>query len=210
MSNVKKNVIAAVAAVAVCVAAITAVCLIVFGGGKNDVSHVIVEQPAEQPEVIKGELDISLVRRSLETVTLNKRGSKVKQVDSKKKDFTRSQENVFGISDQLIGPGCYFLSDMVIQNLKQGDFEYWIEIVPVGGGKQLADQIEITVSMGGNVTVKRILGGGLTTEILGGVKSGTESQFSVKLEYLKTDDNNQTQNSSLSFDMVVHARLINL
>lgn len=107
----------------------------------------------------------------------------------------------------MIGPGCYFTADMEISNKKQGVFEYWLEIVPVGGDRLAADKLELTVTVGGQQVVKRALSGGLTTPVLQTVQNGEKSLFTVKLAVGDIDDNS-LQGATLSFDVIAHAKLV--
>lgn len=97
---------------------------------------------------------------------------------------------------------------MAISNNKPYAFEYWLEIVPGGDKKLLADQLELTVTVDGKTVVKRTLGDRSTTATLSSAQSGDISRFVVKLEYLDDANNNATQNSTLTFDMTVHVRSI--
>ena len=71
----------------------------------------------------------------------------------------------------------------------------------------LADQLELTVTVGEKFIVQP-LGEGLLTKTLATVGKGDISRFTVKIEYLNVEENDKTQNSTLAFDMAVHARLV--
>lgn len=204
-----KQKVAPVCIILACVVAIITVCVLLFTGG-DDGGHVVIEPPAEEipVEEVRGELEISLVRERLETATLNSRGLVVTHLYDERKDFSKSKENIFGItSGMMIGPRCYFKADMAISNAKGYSFLYWLEIIPTGGSSLLAEQLELTVETGGETYIKRTLGSGLTTKTLPEVNGSDISRFTVKLEYLDVENNNDTKNSTLAFDLVVHARL---
>lgn len=201
-----KKIWLSVAALAVCVAVIIAVCIIVFTNNGSDI-HIRIEQ--NTVEVVRGELELSLVREKLETRTLDKRGLIVENTDDKSKDFSYSKDNIFGIDDNmLVGPTCSFTAHMAIANSKPYAFEYWLEIIPVHGDSLLADQLELTVTVEGETFIKRTLQNGLTTKVFPAVSASDTAHFTAKLEYLNVVGNDETKNTTFAFDMIVHARLI--
>lgn len=198
-----------VISVVVCLAVIIGVCLAVFLPAEEG-DHIVIEkpQPPTDTETPRGELEIKLVRERLDYTILDKRGCLYEDNDPKSIDFSKSKDNIFGLSpDMLVGPGCYFSADMVIENTKGYAFEYWLEITPEDGEHLLADQLELTVTVGEKVIVQP-LGEGLLTKTLATVGKGDVSRFTVKIEYLNVEENDKTQNSTLAFDMAVHARLV--
>ena len=191
-------------AVTVICAAIVAVTLVLLLSGRDN-GHVVVDKPVRP---IRGELELKLVRERLQTVTIDRDGLPAYRDNGRFTDFSDTRDNVFGITDDvLIGPKCYFTADMAVSNTKAYAFEYWLEIVPQNGGNLLVDQLELTVTIGGEVLVKRTLQGGLITEPFPIVDANETSRFSVRLEYLDVRENDLTKNTTLAFDMIVHARL---
>lgn len=202
-----KSLLVSVIVAIICAAVITAVCVVLLLPEETGEHIKIEDNPTV--EVNRGELEIKLIRERLDYIILDKRGSLTEDCDEKSKDFSKSNENIFGItSDILVGPGCYFSAAMLISNVKGYSFEYWLEITPEDAEHLLAEQLEMTVSIGEEVLVKRTLGSGLLTEPLLTVNNDEQSRFTVKLEYLNVDNNDETQNATLAFDMVVHARLV--
>lgn len=202
----RRVLLCAVALIAACIAVVVTVCVMLFSG-EDDVPHIQIEE--KLPTVSAGELELGLVRERLDTVTLDKRGLPVSHTEKQPKDFSRSSENIFGInSNLLVGPGCYFSAQMALSNKKPYDFEYWLEIIPVGGDNLLADQLEFTVTIGEETFIKRTLQSGLTSKAFPVVKSGQTSRITVRLEYLNVENNDDTKNITLAFDMSVHARLV--
>lgn len=195
-----------IAAIAVCAAVIVAVCTTLLPKKQtNPIRHVVVEENPMQ--TVQGELDVRLTRERLQMRTLNDRGFATDWTDETPTDFTQSKENVFGIkSNMLVGPKCRFTAAMAVTNRKPYAFAYWLEIVSIGSGL-LAEQLEFTVTIDGETCIQRTLDGGLTTDPLETVESGRTARFTVSLVYLDVADNNETKNMTLSFDMVVHARL---
>ena len=193
------------AVIAFCLAAVVVVCALLFTGKKQD-GHLKIEDGVGE---VRGELNVSLVRERLQTVTLDAFGFPETKTDERRVDFSKSKANIFGIdSNILIGPDCRFTADMVISNQKPYAFEYWLEIVPVGGDRLLADQLELTVEQNGEAVVRRTLQSGLTTKVIAAAQSGETSRFTVTLKYLDLNENDATKGTTLSFDMAVHARLI--
>lgn len=203
-SNKKKLLISVVVGV-VCVAAIALTLALTLGRG--DGTHVEVEKP---PALVKGELDVKLVRERLQSMTVDRtNGLPAWHEDDRFADFSKSADNIFGINDDiLIGPNSYFVASMAISNNKPYAFEYWLEIVPQNGDNLLVDQLELTVTIDNETFVKRTLRDGLSTKIFPAVLQNSTSRFSVKLEYLNLNENDKTKNTTLAFDLTVHARLI--
>lgn len=204
----KKALWIALAAVAACVIAI-AVTLTVILTKPND-SHVTVEPPENPNYPVVGELDVKLVRERLDGKILDKNNGLPKSIlNDDFTDFSASSKNVFGLdNDVLIAPGCYFSADMEISNTKPYAFEYWLEIVPENGGNLLVDQLELTVTIDGEIFVQRTLSDGLITKVFPSVAANEKAKFTVKLQYLDVQNNDETKNTTLAFDMTVHARLI--
>lgn len=200
-----KKIIFPAAILALCAVIIVVTLFALKGKGGGESSHIVIDNGGMQ--TVEGGLDIKLVRENLETLTLDDRGRAVRNTYESVVDFTHSDKNIFGIDGNiLIGPGSYFSADMVISNLLSGNFEYWLEIVPQGGKNLLAEQLEITVDVGGSQLVRRTLSGGLQTVTLARVEDGNESRFTARLEYITCDNNNETKDTTLAFDMKVHAR----
>lgn len=200
----RTKLIVSIAAAVIC-AAVIAVTLILLSSDKDD-THVKVDTPVAP---VQGELDLKLVRERLQTVTIDSDGLPALNVNDRFTDFSHSKENIFGITeDMIIGPKCYFAANMAISNSKPYAFEYWLEIIPQDGGNLLVDQLELTVTVNDEIFIRRTLQSGLTTKAFPSVSGGETARFSVRLEYLDVQDNDLTKNTTLAFDMIVHARLI--
>lgn len=204
----KKALWIVVAAVAVCAVAI-GVTLAVVLIKPND-SHVKIEPPENPDYPVVGELDVKLIRERLDGKVLDKSNGLPKRIlNDDFTDFSASDKNVFGLdNDVLIAPGCYFSADMAISNSKPYAFEYWLEIVPENGGNLLVDQLELTITVNGEIFVRRTLSDGLKTDVFPTVAANETAKFTVKLQYLDVQNNDETKNTTLAFDMTVHARLI--
>lgn len=205
MRRINKKLWIPVAAIALCLVAVAVVCIVLFAG-KRQGGHLKIEDGVGE---VRGELSVSLVRERLERTLLDEYGFLATKKDEKPKDFSSSKANIFEIETAgVVAPGCRFAADMAISNAKPYAFEYWIEIVILGGDPVLADRWELTVKEGGRECARQTLRGGLTTGVVARVDSGEISRFTASLEYLQTENADDTKNKTLSFDLTVHARLI--
>lgn len=206
MSDKLKKILLPAVIIVVCIAVIVTVLVVTLTGKDDDLPHIKIEDGNVQE--VRGELDVSLMREGLKTRTLDANGLPVDSEDAVLTDFSKSENNVFGIDgNMLIGPGCYFSADMTIANKKPYVFEYWLEIIPEDGDSILGDQLELTVVIDNETFIKRTLNDKLDTKIFPKVDSGKTAKFTVKLEYLSLENNDDTKNTTLAFDMIVHARL---
>lgn len=206
LSKTKKTVLLSVLIIVFGIAAIVTVLVLTLSDKDGGMPHIKIDEGGVQ--IVRGELDISLMRERLETLTYDKDGLPVRGKNEALTDFSKSNKNIFGIDENIIiAPECYFKAEMAIANKKPYAFEYWIEIIPENGESLLVDQLELTVEIDGETVIRRTLQSGLETEVFPKVNSGKTGRFTVKLEYLSLQDNDKTKNTTLTFDMVVHARL---
>lgn len=193
-------------AVTVLCSAIIVVTAVLLTGGTREGGHIEIEEP---PTLTEGSLDLKLVRERLQRVTIDKDGLPILYVSDEFTDFSASNGNIFGMtSDLLIGPKCYFSATMAISNAEPYPFEYWLEIVPENGESLLADQLELKVTLGEEVFVERTLAEGLQTKVFPSVAANAQAKFAVTLTYLDLQENDLTKNTTLAFDIIVHARLL--
>lgn len=203
MTGKLKRILVPLVIIVLCAGIVTASVLLL---GKSEGKHIVIDGGGV--ELVRGELDLSLKRESLETLTIGSNGLPVKGNDTALTDFSKSNDNIFGIDENiLIGPGCYFTAQMTVENGKPYPFEYWLEITPENGGSLLADQLELTVELGREIFIRRTLQSGLVTKTFPKVEAGQTGRFTVTLKYLDVHGNDETKNLTLAFDMVVHAKL---
>ena len=162
-----------------------------------------------------GTLDITLVRTSLTTRSLNNEtGFLVGTEKSEDVDFSApSDKNVFDMTDDtLVVPGCWYSAEMQIANNSDVAFGYWLEIVfDDEEDLALADQIEVTITTVDGTTKAKLsesagLIGAENAPI--GILAKTGSQlFTVRVEFSDLDHsvNNTAKSQSVNFDLIVHA-----
>lgn len=173
-----------------------------------------------------GDLSITLKRTELVKTTLNISGYLVdSEKDTSVVDFSGpTRENVFSLATgndgeitERIVPGSKFVATMQIENHSDVAFGYWIQIKcdDEDAGKELGNQLRITVNVGDNADGESdFVGTGLEVrgddgfvDVLAVNESGT---FKVTVEFLDDAehiglDNDAAQNDEIAFDLIVHA-----
>ena len=158
-----------------------------------------------------GSLNVSLTRTNLKTKTLNSEGLLETKEYTDDVDFTdETQQNVFNVdSSTYIVPCSYFDAQMLIENKSSVAFNYYVQVVFKTGDLELANQLQITVDLGGNDKTTQLVKDGVTlgskTAPLGMVKKGASKTFNVIVEFLDLDTNNDAQSKNVQFDLIVHA-----
>ncbi len=167
--------------------------------------------------LVAGNIKASLTRERLEKDYLDKDGQ-IKKADpnTDSMDFTNAQyENLFGLKEgDMVAPGCSYTATMRLTNKGTVAFTYWLEFKLNGEANKLAEQLEVTVTAGGNTTTQP-LSAGLT---LGSADKGLavvnasqdnskyeSTDFTVTVKFVSSGDNNAAQSLSVGFDLVVHA-----
>lgn len=158
-----------------------------------------------------GNLDITLTRTNLEYSVLNSEGKVEVITNEEKYDFTEStNENVFGLdsSDTVIVPGMYFDAEMEIANKGNVAFEYNVSIVMTGETNALAEQLKVTITHpDGSVTTKMLSELDSELSIVTGMMNASEEvqSFRVRVEFVDVEINNDAQNQTAEFDLIVTA-----
>lgn len=158
-----------------------------------------------------GNLDITLTRTNLEYSVLNSEGKVEVITNEEKYDFTEStNENVFGLdsSDTVIVPGMYFDAEMEIANKGNVAFEYNVSIVMTGETNALAEQLKVTITHpDGSVTTKMLSELDSELSIVTGMMNASEEvqSFRVRVEFIDVEINNDAQNQTAEFDLIVTA-----
>lgn len=162
-----------------------------------------------------GGLDVRLTRTGLEYTILDDDGvlqTVTKNADADKIDLTDpSAENVFGLgnTETLIVPGSYFTATMELANDADIAFAYSVSIKLIeASNAAIKDQLQVTVTHpDGNKTVKKLseCTGGLS--IATGTMTPTDDMqsFSVEVKFLDVDGNNNAQEQTVVFDLIVEA-----
>jgi predicted ribosomally synthesized peptide with SipW-like signal peptide len=172
-----------------------------------------------------GTLDAQLLRKGYTTQTLDSRGylqtethtdSPYLDVSALPADPTASDYvNVFGmdLSDR-IAPTATMSADMQIKNNGSVAFIYEIEIVAVtGAGADLLDQLALSITIGGKT--HKVDAGVLvlkgTPDSQGRVSAdwhvaaGTAKDFTVTVSFADLANNNDAQDQTVVFDLIVRA-----
>lgn len=156
-----------------------------------------------------GKLDATLTRTNLEYRILNNDG----ELETKTAgvlDLTSSTaENAFGInsSDIKIVPGSYFNAGLKIANNGNVAFDYSVKIDLLGTSNELAQQLEVTVTLGEQSVTKKLseFANGLSIST-GSIKPGGAPQtFNVKVTFVDNANNNAAQTQTAEFDLIVTA-----
>ncbi len=184
-----------------------AVCIALLIGGTY---ALFSAQIGVENHLVAGNLSATLVRENLETVSLAENGHLTRTTNGEDKDFTNAgKNNLFDLEEGVkIAPGCRFTADMVLTNNGSVAFSYWIEVKLKGDSNVLAEQLKVTVKTGETQTEKFLKDGlsvGSEADGIGVVEVGANAQFSVSVEFLDLDTNNDAQNQTVEFDFVVYA-----
>lgn len=158
-----------------------------------------------------GNLDVTLKRTSLEYAVLDDDGLLKVTTVNDELDFTeRTDDNVFGIdsTDVRIVPGSYFEATLEVGNNGSTAFDYNVEIKLEGESNSLAEQLKVIVTHNDGSTTEKMLSeiaDGLSISA-GSMKSSDNAQsFKVKVEFIDVAYNNDAQDLSCVFDLVVSA-----
>lgn len=198
--NRKRILITACSVILVCLCAVVGAVYALFSDSVSVNNHLQA-----------GNLDVTLKRTHLEYSVLNGNGELETVTDNSSLDLTSAtDDNVFGIdgSDVRIVPGSYFEAEMKLENTGSAAFDYSVIIKLDGSVNALAEQLQVTVTrQGQEPVVKKLseLGDGLSIAV-GKMSSDDAAQsFTVRIEFVSSDSNNDAQDLSASFDLVVEA-----
>lgn len=199
----KKKIFALVTALAVC-------CLVLLIGG----TYALYEETiSTRNHLAAGTLTASLVRQKLTSVTLGSNGYLETTVDDTDKDFTAdTSENIFDVSaEKSVAPGSSFTVDMAIKNNGNVAFYYYVEVYfnSVISDETFASMLKLSVETEKNVKRETFIKDGLTLGEdefgLGTVEVGGTENFTVKLEFVDSANNNKAEGKFVQFDLRVHA-----
>ena len=162
--------------------------------------------------IVSGSLKATLVRQKLTSYNIDENGIMKSVVDDEEKDFTNStNDTIFGVDgSKLIVPGSSFTAEMKISNKGDVAFYYYVEIYfnAAISDSAFASMLKLSVVSQNDVrketTIKDALSLGEDTGI-GLVVVGASEVFTVKMEYMDTEDNDKAENKFVMFDLRVHA-----
>lgn len=155
-----------------------------------------------------GNLDADLTRTNLKYAVLDADGVLKENEDGEDVDFTGiTSKNIFGLDgESKIVPGSYFEAEMNLANNGTVAFDYAIEIKLLGEDNELADQLQVTVTTAnGTETLKLADIDGKLVVSEGRVPMSQSLTFTVKVEFIDGQNNNDAQNQTCAFDLVVTA-----
>lgn len=155
-----------------------------------------------------GNLDADLTRTNLKYATLDTDGVLRTYEDGDDVDFTgTTNKNIFGLTgEQKIVPGSYFEAEMNLSNNGTVAFDYEVEIKILGESNELAEQLQVTLTTANGTetfALSEINGKYVVTE--GRMYINSSTIFTVKVEFVDGAANNDAQNQTCAFDLVVTA-----
>ena len=196
-------------------------CLALIAGGSY---ALFTDEAMLDNHLVAGTMDITLTRTDLVTYTYEgvksvENGDYEDDVDFS--DVGSNGENVFGLrSEDLIVPDTKYVATMTIANNTEKHksdvaFSYWIKIAIDGedAAKALAGQLRVTVKQGADYEESVLLSeadsdgffvGGESRPV-GILPKDTAQDFTVTLEFLDLDVNNEAKSQELDFDLIVYA-----
>ena len=155
-----------------------------------------------------GNLDASLARTNLKYAVLDTDGVLKTYEDGEDEDFTgNTSKNIFGLTgDQKIVPGSYFEAEMNLANNGTVAFDYEVEIKLLGQSNKFAEQLKVTIttSEGAETLMLSEIDGKLVISE-GRLVLNSSITFTVKIEFVDGAANNDAQNQTCAFDLVVTA-----
>lgn len=155
-----------------------------------------------------GNLDADLTRTNLKFAVLDTNGVLVDHEDGEDVDFTgTTNKNIFGLTgDQKIVPGSYFEAEMDLSNNGTVAFDYDVEIKILGESNELAEQLKVTVTTAnGSETFMLSEINGKYVVSSGRMYINSSASFTVRVEFVDGAANNDAQDQSCAFDLVVTA-----
>ncbi len=159
-----------------------------------------------------GKLDVTLVRTDLAYSVLDADGVLTTYTTDDELDLTGfTTENVFGINsnDIQIVPGSYFDAELEFRKDSTITFDYSIEIRMSNEVSALAEQLQVTVTHpDGSQTVKMLdeLASGLRIDAGTMSPADAAQKFGVRIDFVGNAANNNAQDDSVVFDLVVWAQ----
>lgn len=166
-----------------------------------------------------GNLEANLTRTNLEYAILDSDGVLTKTVVDTDVDFTnKTKENIFGLDkDSRIVPGSYFEAEMQLANNGTVAYDYSVEIHILSnsdeGVNELAKQLKVTFKVGekeeshmlSELIEQASKTGGKYTIAEGRMPIESNASFTVRVEFVLADNNNDAQDQACAFDLVISA-----
>ncbi len=158
-----------------------------------------------------GRLELTLTRQSLTNTLFSDKGELVTSTpDTTVVDFSKSTgRNLFDLNEDVkIVPGCTFEALMQLENNSRVAVGYWIEVKTLGeNATELEKQLKVTLSVPDSE--EGMVSPGVTVgnieKPIAVIESGAFVQFTITVEFLDLENNNDAQDQQASFDLIVHA-----
>ena len=198
MTNKQRILITSVSVIVLCICIVVGFTYSLFTDGEKVTSHLK-----------SGNLDVTLERVELEYTVLNDAGYLEIKEDKQPVDFTgKTDANIFGLEEeQLMAPGAYYEATLKLNNKGTVAFDYQIELYLSGAANKFAEQLKVYID--GDTEGKTLseLKDGNKYVVTGAaaVEAGKAKEFTVKVVFIDSADNNDAQNQSVAFDLVINA-----
>lgn len=164
---------------------------------------------------VGGNLDVTLKRTNLSYTYTDSEGMQKSATDSTVVDFSSPTElNVFGFgaTDYMV-PTDYREATLELSNSSKVAYDWYFEVTLTSQSNKFAEQLKVYVDTDAaqeGYEYSALLSQGLTIgsfeSPISTVKIGATDTFKVKVEFLDLTTNNDAQNLTVDFDMVVHAQ----
>lgn len=170
------------------------------------------ETVSTRNHLVSGSLDATLVRKRLVSLNADADGYLKSVVDDNLKDFSHDTgDNIFGVDEtMLVVPGSSFTAEMRITNNGNVAFYYYVEVFfnSTISDASFASMLKLSVVSEKGIKREILIKDGLTLgkddSGIGLVPVGASENFTVKLEFLDDENNNNAQNKFVVFDLRVH------
>lgn len=160
-----------------------------------------------------GELRVGLERVGYQECVVGDDGLLVEsEKDTQVIDLVQNSDPLFDVVDAV--PLSWYEAELRVSNLGDVAFDYGVRVLWNADGtasaeeQELASQIAVTVLAGHESLAQFTLDASAGKDVaIGSVAVGadTAQTFTVRAEFLDTDDNNSVMNTDLTFDIQVYA-----
>ena len=160
-----------------------------------------------------GELRVGLERVGYQGCVVGDDGLLVEsEKDTQVIDLVQNSDPLFDVVDAV--PLSWYEAELRVSNLGDVAFDYGVRVLWNADGtasaeeQELASQIAVTVLAGDEPLAQFTLDASAGKDVaIGSVVVGTDTAqtFTVRAEFLDTDDNNSVMNTDLAFDIQVYA-----
>ena len=156
-----------------------------------------------------GSLDVGLQRISYQACEIGSNGMlSTGTANTTTVDLTADNSSLFSVDKAV--PGSWYQADIRVSNNGDVAFDYGVRILwdtstATPAQTTLAGQIRITVSVGSTQMAQFVLTDLEDVDLGSIMADGAAQVFTVKAEFVNSEENNAAQQSSLDFDLQVYA-----